>query len=342
MAGNMLDVFKGGGYDLASLTDTINKLPHKPMRLNDMGLFTEEGIDTLTVNIEEKDGSLALVPVKERGAPGTPVVDDKRVLRALNVPHLPQRGAVMADEVQGVRAFGSETERDVVDAKVNRELQRMKDKLDVTIEWMKIGALKGLILKIDDAGNVSTLYDLFTQFGVAQQTFNMELSDEDTDVADQVRKITRLIEGELGAATYQRIYAFCGADFIDALIQHPSVKQFVVNWQAAQQFLQDDLRYAVVKVGNVLFEEYRGRVNGTDYIEADEAHFFPIGVPDMWRLYYAPANYVETVNTIGLPYYAKQKMMDFEVGVEFQSQSNPLPINKRPRAVIKVGLDNAS
>jgi hypothetical protein len=342
MAGNMLDVFKAGGYDLVSLTDTINKLPHKPMRLNDMKLFEEQGIDTLTVNIEEKDGSLALVPVKERGAPGTPVVDDKRVLRALTVPHLPQRGAVMADEVQGVRAFGTESERDVVDAKVNRELQRMKDKLDVTIEWMKIGALKGLILKIDADGNVTTLYDLFSEFGVSQQTANMELSTSTTEVPEKCRQIIRLIEAELGAATYSRIHALCGGDFMDALLKHSSVKQYVVNWNAAQQFLTDDLRYVGVKIGNVFFEEYRGRVNGTDYIEADEAHVFPFGVPDMWKLYFAPANYVETVNTIGIPYYSKQKMMDFDKGVDFESQSNPLPINKRPRAVIKVGLDSAS
>lgn len=107
MPGDMLDAFKGDGYSLTALTGTINKLPHKPMRLSEMGLFEEKGIDTLTVSIEEKAGTLALVPTKPRGAPGTPVVDDKRVLRNLTVPHLPQSGAVMADEVQGIRAFGS-------------------------------------------------------------------------------------------------------------------------------------------------------------------------------------------------------------------------------------------
>jgi hypothetical protein len=342
MAGNMLDVFKASGYDITTLTDMINKLPHKPMRLNQMGLFVEEGIDTLTVGIEERDGSLALVPVKPRGAPGTPVVDDKRSLFQLSVPHLPQSGSILADEVQGVRAFGSETERDTIEAKINRALQRMKDKLDVTVEWMKIGALKGLILKIDSSGNVSTLYDLFSVLGVTQQTTDMELSNSNTEVPEKCRQVIRLIEAELGNAMYERIHCFAGPDFMDALLKHDSVKQFVVNWQAAKTFLEDDQRYVGVKVGNVSFEEYRGRVNGTDYIEADEAFFFPVGVPDMWKCYYAPANYVETVNTIGLPYYAKQKMMDFDKGVEFESQSNPLPINKRPRAVIKAGLDNAS
>lgn len=341
MPPSALDVFKGDGYSLMSLTDTINKLPHKPMRLNDMGLFEESGIEDLVVALEEKAGTLELVPNIARGADGLMVTDDKRVLRNLALAHLPQRGAVMADEVQGIRAFGATTERDQIDAKVNRELQRMKDKLDVTIEWMKIGALKGLILQIDKSGNVTTLYNLFTELGVVQQTYGMDLDDAGTDVPEQCRIITRLIEAELGAAGYQRIHAFCGPDFIDMLVKHASVKQYVVNWNAAAQFLQDDLRYAAVKVGNVVFEEYRGLVNGTKYIEDDEAFFFPLGVPDMFKCYFGPANYVETVNTTGLPYYAKQEMMKFDKGVDFESQSNPLPINKRPRAVIKVDATNS-
>jgi hypothetical protein len=338
----MLDVFKADGYSLTSLTDTINKLPHKPMRLSEMGLFEEQGIDTLSVDIEEVSGSLSLVPTVARNAPASVVVDDKRVLRNLAVPHLPQQGAVMADEVQGIRAFGSETERDAIDAKVNRELQRMKDKLDVTIEWMKIGALKGLILQIDKSGNVTTLYDLFTQLNVTQQTHDMELSTAGTDVVGQCRQIIRKIESALGAFTYQAIHGFAGSEFIDALLGHAKVAQYYLNWQDARFFREDDLRYGAVRIGNIVWEEYRGNVNGTNYIEADEAFVFPIGVPEMWKTYFAPANYVETVNTIGLPYYSKQKLMDFDKGVQFEAQSNPLPINKRPNAVIKVGLDNAS
>ena len=51
---------------------------------------------------------------------------------------------------------------------------------------------------------------------------------------------------------------------------------------------------------------------------------------------YAPADYIETVNTVGLPFYAKQQLMDFDKGVEIETQSNPLCINTRPRTVIRI------
>ena len=44
----------------------------------------------------------------------------------------------------------------------------------------------------------------------------------------------------------------------------------------------------------------------------------------------------KTVNTIGLPRYAARESMDFNKGVEFEVQANPLHLNLRPRAVVKL------
>ena len=43
-----------------------------------------------------------------------------------------------------------------------------------------------------------------------------------------------------------------------------------------------------------------------DFTDASKAYFFPVGVPGLFRQYNAPADFVETANTIGLPRYAKQ------------------------------------
>jgi hypothetical protein len=183
---------------------------------------------------------------------------------------------------------------------IKRELQKARDKNDATIEWMKFGALKGIISQTDADGNVTDMINLFTELDVVQQTHDMELSTTTTDVPAECRKILRKIESELGAYQYESVHAFAGADFIDALLAHDSVHQYVLNWQDARFFREEDLRYGAVRVGNIIWEEYRGVVGGVNFIEADEAWVFPIGVPDMFKLHFAPANYVETVNTIGL------------------------------------------
>ncbi len=45
---------------------------------------------------------------------------------------------------------------------------------------------------------------------------------------------------------------------------------------------------------------------------------------------------METVNTPGLPRYAKQARMKFDRGVELHTQSNPLPLCVRPHLLVKL------
>ena len=56
----------------------------------------------------------------------------------------------------------------------------------------------------------------------------------------------------------------------------------------------------------------------------------------MFLTRFAPADYLETVRGIGLPYYTKTAPMRMNKGIQLESQSNPLNINTRPDAVIRL------
>lgn len=51
---------------------------------------------------------------------------------------------------------------------------------------------------------------------------------------------------------------------------------------------------------------------------------------------YAPANYTETVNTMGLPMYAKAEPRKFNKGFDIEAQTNPLNLCTRPGAIVKL------
>jgi hypothetical protein len=51
---------------------------------------------------------------------------------------------------------------------------------------------------------------------------------------------------------------------------------------------------------------------------------------------FAPADFIETVNTLGLELYAKQEERKFGRGIDLHAQSNPLPICYRPGVLVKV------
>jgi hypothetical protein len=240
----------------------------------------------------------------------------------------------MADEIEGIRAFGSETELEAVQDVVDQRLAELRAMHEVTLEYHRIGAIKGQIL---DADGVTVIYNLFTEFGVSQQTQDFQFTSATLDVRKTCVAVARKIEDVLGAAVYTGIRAFCSPEWFDALIGHANVEK-AFQYQEGK-VLREDLRRGFT-FGGITFEEYRGAVGGVAFIPANEAYAFPEGVVTekgpLFSTAFAPADYMETVNTLGLPVYAKQEQMKFDKGIEIESQSNPLALCLRPRSVIKL------
>lgn len=331
-----LDIFSSDAFSVLSLTDAINNKPFKPGQVMSLGLFQELGITTTSVMIEEKDGVLYLVENKPRGASGKQNQTGKRKARSFVVPHLPVEDMIMADEVQNVRAFGSENQLEGVQAVVDSRVMTMSESLDATLEHLALGAIKGTIL---DADGSTPIYNLFTEFGVNQSAevdFDLDNANPASGVVRKTcAQILRTISTNLGAATVRAAHAFCGSAFFDDLVAHPEVRATYLNQQEAAQ-LRGGYYAERVNFGGITFEEYRGSIGGVDFIDANKCHIFPVGVSGLFKLYYAPANYMETVNTVGLPKYMKAAPdAKFNKYVELEAQSNPLPLCTRPKALIK-------
>lgn len=331
----MLDMFKTDAFGIVRLTEAINKAPHQPMQIGSSGLFREKGITETKVGIELKDGQLVLVQSKPRGGPGDPIPKNRRGLIALSVPHLPVIDGLEADEVQDVRAFGSEDQSQVVSDVVNEKLETMRASLDVTIEHMRAGAIQGVVKDAD----LVTILNLFDAFEVEQSVATLS-PDSASDGGDYLRRqitaIQRQIETVLGAAPITGFRAYCGSQIFDAIRADVGVVQ-TLRYADPQALLQQEAGIRRFIFGGVVWEEYRGSVGGEPFFADDEAYVFPLG-PSIFRTWFAPANYMETVNTIGLPFYAKQELRKFDKGVDIEAQSNPLSICTRPDAVVKVTL----
>lgn len=69
-----------------------------------------------------------------------------------NTIHLPARSTIRADEVRGLRQFGSESELESVQTMVQKRQIKHRRQLDATIEYHRIGAIKGQILDADGRG----------------------------------------------------------------------------------------------------------------------------------------------------------------------------------------------
>jgi len=301
-----LDVFNSNAFGMQSLTARLLDQPHKPMRIGALGIFQSEGVRTTDISIERQGNTLVLVQTTARNAPAVQNVKDGRNLRKLSTVRVAVEDTVTADEVQNVRAFGSESELDTLQAEIDRRTGRMNSSVDATEEYHRVGALKGTVLDADG----STLFDLFTEFGVAAQTeVDFDL-DNAAPASGALRRACtaqiRKVETELGGLPYSNVHAMCSPEFFDDLVAHPEYRATYLNWPEAAQLRTraGGQQVRVVSFGGIEFEEYTGTVGGTAYVAANKAHIFPVGTPELFISRYAPAEYFETVNTVGLPRYA--------------------------------------
>jgi hypothetical protein len=337
----MLDPFKGDGYSLTSLTQAVNKLPNRFGRLQELNLMPFVGVTTRTITLEEKNGVLTMVPIKPWGSPGTQNISGKRKERTFAIPHMPMEDSILASDVQGVRSFGTENEAQAFNQKVQEKLQEMRDKIDQTLEWRRFGALKGVIY---DADASTVIYNLYTEFSINQKTVDFALGTTTTDVRAKCLEVKRHIEDNLFGERMTGIRVLVSPEFYDKLTGHTTVKATFANWQAAQERLGGDQRGGF-EYGGLIFEEYRAQTSGSDgalkrYIAANDGHAFPEGTVNTFKTHAAPADFVETVNTIGLPFYAKMEPMKFGRGMDVHVQSNVLPLCARPEVLVRVYSSN--
>lgn len=332
--GITIDVFRSNAFSSVTMSDAINRAPFKPGRIEQLELFEVRGVPTTRVAIEELAGQLRLVPNTSRLAgPNEWSTPGKRVVRVFECTHLPLKSTIQADDFQNVRKFGSTNELQGLVDVVNGRLIDMRQSLEVTIEHLRMGALRGVIL---DADGVTVIYNLYTEFGIVQPTMDFALDNGATEVRTKALDLKSLIETRVGGLPMDHVHVFCSPSFFRALINHANVKAMYERWQDGEA-LRNDPR-SLFNIGGVIFEEVSTVVAGNKWVPDDKARAFPVGVPGAFIDYRAPANWVETANTVGLPIYSKQAPMPFDAGLQVAAQANPLPVCTMPDTLVELSI----
>jgi hypothetical protein len=316
-------------FTMTALTASIDSAIYMPQQISGAGLYTSQGLTTTTAWVEYRDDVLFVFDVLPRGAPGQRVTGRSRNGEEFAIPHIPAEGEMMADEVQGVRAFGTENVAETVQSRIDSHLSVMRQSMDYTKEYHRMLNFGGEYMTA--GGSIASLH---TKLGTTKQTADFGVSDNiDTDGRAQVFDIKKgKIRKALGGLPYRGLHAYCSEDFFEGLLTDKGRKDTYKNQPQAGQ-LREEAETKMTLWG-VTWEWYDG--DELIHVPEGKAYLFPKGVPGLFLTRNAPANYAETVNTQGRPYYAKSQPMDFNKGMEFEAQANPLNIVTRPQAIIEL------
>lgn len=328
---NPFDVFTQ-----VEITDAINVIPNTYGRLGQENLMPVRGALSNPIAIEEKNGVLSMIPATDLRGPGTVGSGGGRKVRTFQIPRLIHDEGVSPREVANVRMFASNVKRGLADL-LTEKLADARAKHDITLEHLRMGALKGVIL---DADGSTVLYDLFSEFGITQKVIDFKLGTAGTDVPEKIRELVRWVEDNLNGEVMSGVRVEVSAGFYDKLVKHASVKEIYAGYAANEQRRGGDMRDGFPLAG-AIFREYRASATGTSgsavpFIAAGEGHAYPTGTQGTFRTYVGLPDFNEAVAASTQLYYAKVEARKFGRGYDVHTQSNPLPLCIRPQVLVKV------
>lgn len=341
----MVDAVNTKPFQLLEMVEAVNKLPWNPGQAGMAANWTERGIATTSIEVEERNGVLTLVGSSPRGGPSAQYKPAKRTVRTLTTPRLSIEDQINAHELQNVRAFGTADQLQALSQIRDEHLGDMVSAIRVTWEHMQLNALKGIVL---DADGSTQIADLFTIFGITQETevaFDLTNTTHGT-LTGKLQSTRRTMLNNLGADSVMvdHIHVLCSASFFDALV----INKDVLEWAKIQpnsDYLRQARVFGKLEWQGFVFEEYRvGTATGNEsgslassgaWIADDKCVIFPVG-PNIYRQYFAPGEFFGAVNTLGLPLYARTAAdEEWDEFIKLKVQSYPLPICTRPAVLMK-------
>lgn len=336
-------------YDMAA---ALEEIPNTYGLVRDLNLFPNDSINTTIVQLDSEAGQIYALPVKSRGAPGTPGRVPTPRATYIELAHVPHTDTILPGDIQNVRQLGTQNLESAAAWMAKRLQTYTRPRHDVTREVMRVGALKGLV--VDGTG--ATILDLYAEFGVTKTVIAFDLDNAASDVIGHCQRLFDHMADNVRGSPWSGVEVIVGGTFFGKLIQHPKVADLYKNYEAAQQIANAvrDPRAAYGRefvFQNIKFREYNWTYSPWDantnapggssvrFVAADRGHAYPTGTINLAATFNGPPNTMDMVNQAppeGDYIHITEKVLDHGQGVELLSQSNLMPIHRQPAVLVEL------
>lgn len=319
---------------LVDFSEEINLYPKVWSLISGMDLFDVHSIETNLAQIEYVQEVLADIEARERGGDRNYIGSETPSTENLTIPFFPLDKNIPNADLMNFRAYGTGNTSKSVMSQIDRVMKRIRSSHAALREKCMAQAIQGL--------GFGTSYNYATKFGQTQISAPVDFTDVTTDPRDTMEKLARrpiikaAQDGSDSHAAYS-IIAICGEDWFDGLISHPLVTDSYDKFESQQDMLrkrlgmtsEDDSVRAFTSKGITYVEDLSGN------FAAGEAFILPKNMPEMFRVYYAPADDAGYAGTAGEELYLWYKEDDFNRKRKVESETSMLCVNTRNDLVAK-------
>ncbi|WP_435659710.1 major capsid protein [Leisingera caerulea] len=337
-----MDIFQNDAFRARELSASVREIPNQWGQLGRMGIFSPKPIRGTLFSVENKGGVLQLVQSSKRGTALPSQKRGKRGLRPFQTFRFGLSDQITADDVDGIRAFESESELSQVEDEVLEQQIALRGSVDVTREYLRMGAVQGIVRDADG----SELVNLFDEYGITQKSVDFRFSQAATPMGEKCREVTRHIRKSLKGDIMTGVQCLMEADYTDMLFEHEDFKN---RWDkfanaTGKDPLRDDASDGLEFQG-IYFKEYTGEAEvpqedgstvSRQFLPQGESVFLPLGTRQTFKDFNGSADYLDMINQPGEEIYSAifpDPKRNAYVDVEVMMQT--LPMCLRPAVIVR-------
>lgn len=304
-------------------TDILIDVPYTADITEALGLFTDHYSTQKTVEIVRKSSNQQILTDSnwDSGRGQTLTVEPTREFVHASIPHISASDAIYPHDIDGVVQIDDSVEimnlAQVADIRAEKMLT-LKDAHNLTQVAARFQLLRdGTVYAPNKTLRTSygDTINFYTEFGVTRQSIAMDFGNT-VDPRAQSREVLANLRKDLRGTTgaLRGVVALVGSEFFTKVIMNPYVTEMLKSLPTSQSLATllgvnaDDPRFAglnerfpSISLFGITYVDVG--VSGYDvgnsfvpFVADDEGILLPVGLTNLAKTYYAPANRFSSVN----------------------------------------------
>ena len=329
----------GNNFEVQDWTQEISTIQNQWGTIGQLGIFQEVPVAEHVITFESRTENGGVIVDRVRGDRNNVAKDYDRKIRSFPIPHFPLNDAILPQDIQGKRAYGSVSEAETL---ANKRTEKMEYIRKAHARTLEIARAQAIVSGTAYAPSGTIALNYNTEFGVTRTTVPFVLGTAGTEVLGKVEAVIAAVQDNAGSTSITGIVGMCSPGFFAALISHASIRTAYQYYASTAEPLRQRQAAGGSAVplqrefyfGGIRFIEMRDSFNGTPLVTANEAFFVPTGT-DAFKTFFGPANRFGIVNTLGEQTYYFESAAPDGTAISIDTESNHLSALMRPELVIR-------
>jgi len=310
--------------------------------INGQNLFTTTGTTEKAIVFDKDTSTTTLLPQAVRGAK-VPTTGHERKVETFSLPltYFKHIDTLTAEDILGWRAPGVQDKETVARAAAEKvsDIRFLADQMQ---EYLKCQALKGIFKTPDQ----TVVANMFTEFGVTQQTVDFDLDTGTTDVNSKIMELKRKVKAGLKTSSMNGVDMYVDELFFDKLVSHASMKSYyLVGDQSSSPYRAATEQYTAWGVQDmfehkgVRFICYNPTFNlpsgsTEDFLADNSGIALPRGARNLFRGVYGPSNKMSAIGAPGQEMFLRTYLDPRDDFVDFELEMANLFYCTQPSSLV--------